>query len=299
MDNATITLGATPEIRTHHRIGWRTFARRNLMGLTGVAILLFLILTAIIGPYLVPASPTSIEFDAFLRPSAAHPFGTDLLGRDVFSRVIYGARISLGIGFAAVAIGSLGGSLVGVIAAYFGGWVDYVIQRLIEVVMAFPALVLLIILAAVFGASVRNVILILGIYAIPIMARVVRSIVLSEREQPYVEAARSLGATNGRVLLVHVFPSVLPLAGILSALSLGSLILAEAGLSFLGLGVPAPTPSWGADLGGPARTYFQQAPWLAIFPGLAVSITILGANMLAEAVRDIIDPFSSGMNAGK
>jgi peptide/nickel transport system permease protein len=291
MRSADMTLEMAGEIRPHH-IGLITRVRRRLMGVTGAAILGFLILTAIIGPFVVPYDPQSIEFSAFQKPSLEHPFGTDKLGRDVFARIIYGARISLGIGIAATAMASIGGTLLGVVSAYFGGWVDYLIQRLVEVVMSFPALILLIILSAALGPSIRNVILILGIAAIPIMSRLVRSIVLSEKQQPYIEAARSLGASNTRILFVHLLPSTLPLAGILASLSLGLMILAEAALSFLGLGVPVPNPSWGADMSGNARDYFQQAPWLAIFPGLAISLTILGANLVGEAVRDIIDPFA-------
>jgi peptide/nickel transport system permease protein len=291
MRSEAMALETGLEIKRHH-IGVMTRVRRRLMGTMGAAILGFLLLTAIIGPFVVPYGPQSTEFASFQKPNLEHPFGTDRLGRDVFARVIYGARISLGIGIAATAIASIGGTLVGVVSAYFGGWVDYVIQRSVEVVMSFPALILLIILAAAIGASIRNVILILGIGAIPIMSRLVRSIVLSEKEQPYIEAARSLGASNRRILFVHVLPSTLPLAAILASLSLGMMVLAEAALSFLGLGVPVPNPSWGADMSGNARDYFQQAPWLAIFPGLAISLTVLGANLVGEAVRDIIDPFA-------
>ena len=291
MRSAEMTLEMAGEIRPHH-IGLITHVRRRLMGVTGAAILGFLILTAVVGPFVVPYDPQSIEFSAFQKPGLDHPFGTDKLGRDVFTRVIYGARISLGIGIAATLMASIGGTLLGVVSAYFGGWVDYLIQRLVEVVMSFPALILLIILSAALGPSIRNVILILGIAAIPIMSRLVRSIVLSEKQQPYIEAARSLGASNRRILFMHVLPSTLPLVGILASLSLGFMILAEAALSFLGLGVPVPNPSWGADMSGNARDYFQQAPWLAIFPGLAISLTILGANLVGEAVRDIIDPFA-------
>lgn len=262
------------------------------MGMMGASILGFLLLVAIVGPFVAPYDPQSIDNKAFIRPNIEHPFGTDKLGRDIFSRVIYGARISLGIGIAATAIASIGGTIVGVVSAYFGGWVDYVVQRMVEVVMCLPALILLIVLASVWGASIRNVILILGIAAIPIMSQLVRSIVLSEKEQPYIEAARSLGASNTRILFVHVLPSTLPLAAILASLSLGAFILAEAGLSFLGLGVPPPNPSWGADMSGSARDYFQKGPWMAIFPGLAISLTILGANLVGEAIRDIIDPFA-------
>jgi len=291
MRSAGMTLETAAEVRTHH-VALATRLRRRLMGVMGASILGFLILIAVAAPLVAPYDPQSIEFDSFQKPSLDHPFGTDKLGRDVFSRVIYGARISLGIGIAATAIASIGGTLVGVVSAYFGGWVDYLIQRMVEVVMCLPALILLIVLAAVLGQSIKNVILILGIAAIPIMSRLVRSIVLSEKEQPYIEAARALGASNMRILFVHVFPSTLPLAAILASLSLGIFILAEAGLSFLGLGVPVPNPSWGADMSGSARDYFQKGPWLAIFPGLAISLTILGANLVGEAIRDIIDPFA-------
>jgi peptide/nickel transport system permease protein len=290
MYSAEITMERAIDIRRH--VGVVRRLRRRSMGVMGVSILGFLALTAIVGPFLLPYDPQSIKFDSFIRPGLTHPFGTDMLGRDVFTRVVYGARISLGIAVAATAIASIGGTLLGVVSAYFGGWVDYVLQRLVEVIMCLPNVILLIVLAAVLGASIRNVILILGIAAIPVMSRLVRSIVLSEKERPYIEAARSLGASNRRILFIHVLPSTFPLAAILASLSLGAFVLAEAGLSFLGLGVPVPNPSWGADMSGNARSYFQQAPWLAIFPGLAISFTILGANLVGEAVRDIIDPFA-------
>ena len=226
--NAAAMAVETVTVRPN-RIGIMRRVRRRLMGTIGASILGFLALTAIIGPFVAPYDPQSIDSPAFVKPGLEHPFGTDNLGRDVFSRVIYGARISLGIGIVATAIASIGGTLVGVVSAYFGGWVDYVVQRMVEVVMCLPALILLIILAAIWGASIKNVILILGIAAIPIMSRLVRSIVLSEKEQPYIEAARSLGASNMRILFIHVFPSTLPLAAILASLSLGIFILAEAG----------------------------------------------------------------------
>jgi peptide/nickel transport system permease protein len=208
---------------------------------------------------------------------------------------VYGARISLGIGFAAVAIGVLGGALLGVVSGYFSGSLDYLMQRMIEVVMAFPLLVLLLIMVAAVGASVQNVTLIIGIVMVPIMSRIVRAIVLAEKELPYIDAARSLGATDLRIVFLHLLPSVFPLLGILASIALGGAIMAEAALSFLGLGVPPPNPAWGSDMSGNARDYFQAAPWLAIFPGLALSLTILGANLLAEAVRDVVDPFRQGM----
>jgi peptide/nickel transport system permease protein len=295
---AELTLEAFPDARPR-RVGWRTLARRRVMGLTGVAILVFLALVAAVGPYLVPHDPYSMDARSLQRPTLEHPFGTDKLGRDVLARVVYGSRTSLEIGFAAVAIGVLGGVLVGVVSAYFRGALDYLLGRLTEVILSFPLMVLLLLIAAVVGPSVKAVIFIMGLVTVPILSRVVRSIVYSEREQPYIEAARSLGAGNTRILFIHLLPSVIPLAAILAALSLGGMILAEASLSFLGMGVPPPNPSWGADMSGNARDYFQQAPWLAIFPGLALSLTILGANLLAESVRDIVDPFAKQAGPGR
>lgn len=292
MAEAQIALEVLPERR---RWRPRVILRRHLMGVTGVAILVFLGLVALAAPVIAPSGPLSQDAPALERPSLSHPFGTDLLGRDVFSRVLHGARISLGIGFAAVTIGVVGGCLIGVVSGYFGGSLDYLMQRLVEVILAFPLLILLLVIVAAVGASVQNVILVIGIVMAPFMSRIVRAIVLAEKELPYIEAARSLGASDMRILFRHLLPSVFPLAGILASIALGGVIMAEAGLSFLGLGVPPPNPSWGTDMSGNARDYFQQAPWLAVFPGLALSLTILGANLLAEAVRDVVDPFGQGM----
>lgn len=292
MAEAELFLETLPERRR-----WRPqlVLQRHLIGVIGVGLLLFLGLVAIAAPVIAPYDPLSQDAPALEKPTLSHPFGTDRLGRDVFSRVVYGARISLGIGFAAVSIGVLGGALLGVVSGYFSGSIDYLMQRLVEVVMAFPLLVLLLIMVAAVGASVQNVILIIGVVMVPLMSRIVRAIVLAEKELPYIDAARSLGATDLRIVFLHLLPSVFPLLGILASIALGGAIMAEAALSFLGLGVPPPNPAWGSDMSGNARDYFQAAPWLAIFPGLALSLTILGANLLAEAVRDVVDPFRQGM----
>jgi peptide/nickel transport system permease protein len=299
VSEAVETLEAQPGLR-HRGIGLRTRLRRNMPGVIGVCILVFLGLVAAVGPYVVRHDPLSQNAPSFQRPSLSldHPFGTDRLGRDVLSRVISGARTSLQIGFLAVTVAVLGGCFFGVISGYFGGWVDYLIQRVVEVVISIPALILLIVVSAAVGSSVRNVTILLGIMGIPILTRVARSIIFSEKEQLYIEAARALGASNKRILFVHLFPSIIPLAGILAALALGGMILAEAALSFLGVGVPPPNPSWGADMSGNARDYFQHAPWLAIFPGLALSLTILGANLVAETIRDLIDPYAQRQGMG-
>lgn len=280
-----------PALPERHRPRPQVILRRHVMGMAGVAILLFLGVVALAAPLIAPSGPLDQDAPALERPSLSHPFGTDLLGRDVFSRVVHGARISLGIGFAAVAIGVLGGCLLGVVSGYFGGWVDYLMQRMVEVILAFPLLILLLIIVAAVGASVQNVILVIGIVMAPFMSRIVRAIILAEKELPYIEAARAVGASDARIVFRHLLPSVVPLAVILASIALGGVIMAEAAMSFLGLGVPPPNPSWGADLSGNARIYFQHAPWLAIFPGLALSLTIVGANLLAEAVRDVVDPF--------
>ena len=303
MREAIETLEAPEELQPRG-ISLRTRMRRNMTGVIGAGILLFMVFVALAGPYIVPDDPLSMDAPSFVKPSLSldHPFGTDKLGRDVLSRVVSGARTSLRIGFLAVAMAVLGGCFFGVISGYFGGWVDYLIQRLVEVAISIPALVLLIVLSAAladkFGSGINLVTVVLGILGIPILTRVVRSIIFSEKEQLYIEAARSLGATNRRILFVHLFPSVVPLAGILAALALGGMILAEAALSFLGVGVPPPNPSWGADMSGNARDYFQHAPWLAIFPGIALSLTILGANLVAETIRDLIDPYAQRQGVG-
>lgn len=273
----------------------RIIFRRHLMAVAGVTLLVALGVVAAAAPVIAPAGPLDQSAPALESPTLGHPFGTDLLGRDVFSRVVYGARLSLGIGFASVTIGVVAGCLIGVVSGYFGGSVDYVVQRLVEVVLAFPLLILLLVIVAAVGASVQNVIFVIGLVMAPFMSRIVRAIILAEKELPYIEAARAIGATDGRILFRHLLPSVIPLAMILASIALGGAIMAEAGLSFLGLGVPPPNPSWGADLSGNARTYFRQAWWLAVFPGLALSLTILGANLLAEAVRDVVDPFGQAM----
>lgn len=279
---------------------WRRVRRRGI-AVVGVILLVSVGLTAAVGPYFLPYGPVAQpqESASFEGPSPDHPFGTDKLGRDVLARVVHGARVSLGIGFAAVVIGVAAGTLLGVVSAYYGGSIDYLLQRLVEVTLAFPAIVALIVMAAAVGSSTRNIILILAVYSTPGLARIVRSIVVAEREQPYIEAARSLGASNSRILFRHLVPSTFPLAGILASLLLGTMILAEASLSFLGLGVQEPNASWGADMNR-AREYLSSGFWwLAVFPGVALSLTILSANLIADAVRDIVDPFSKQWAAGR
>jgi peptide/nickel transport system permease protein len=263
---------------------------RHKMGLAGLAILACLVLVALAAPAIAPYHPNEQTDQQLAPPTLSHPFGTDHLGRDVFSRVVFGARISLGVAFTSVAIGVSGAVFLGLVCGYMGGWVDYALQRIAEVFMAFPLFILLIIVAAALGPSIRNVILILGIAIVPPLSRLFRAVVLGQRDQQYVEAARCIGASEVRVMVRHVLPGLLPLALVMASMLVGFMVLAEAALSFLGLGVPPPNPAWGADLSGSARQYFREAPWIAIFPGLGLTLTVTASTMLGEAVRDVADP---------
>lgn len=262
---------------------------RNPLGLAGLLIVLTLLVVGAFAPLIAPYGVNQQTFRPFMDPSWAHPFGTDKFGRDIMSRVIYGARISLLVGFLAVIGGTLAGTAIGIASGYFGGAVDNAIQRVVETVMAFPGLILLLLIISVVGPSVRNVVVVIGIGIVPGVARVVRGATLAQRHSAYVEAAEALGASPLRILVRHVAPNVAPLAIVIATTLLGGAILAEASLSFLGLGVPEPNPSWGADVNA-ARNSFPMHLWWAFFPGLAIGLTVLGFNFVGDALRDILDP---------
>jgi peptide/nickel transport system permease protein len=268
--------------------------RRHPLGLLGLVILLIVALAAVTAPLTAPYDPQDTGFTLLEGPSWAHPFGTDRVGRDVLSRVMYGAQMSLLVGVASVALGTVVGSAIGLLSGYLSGWSDTVIQRVIDVLMAFPYLVLALFIVAVFGKGTGILIVVIAIAIVPGVTRVVRGSVLSERERDYVIAARALGSSDLRVMFRHILPNVLSPIIVIGTTLLAGAVLAEAALSFLGLGIPPPTPSWGADLSGEARTYFELAPWMAIFPGVALSLTVLGFNFLGDAVRDILDPRMRG-----
>jgi peptide/nickel transport system permease protein len=256
----------------------------------GALIVLLTVVGAIIAPWAVPYDPSGQELALRLeRPSLAHPFGLDELGRDILSRVLAGARISLFVGLTVVGISSVLGVMLGSIAGYFGGWLDDVISRTIDVLMAFPGILLAIALVAVLGPSLTNVVMALSVIGWVGYARLVRGQVLKARELEFVQAARALGAGTTRILLRHVVPTTMPAVMVQATLGMAGAILAEASLSFLGLGVQPPTPSWGTMLNG-GRLHLLDAPHLTIFPGAAIAALVLGFNFLGDGLRDALDP---------
>jgi peptide/nickel transport system permease protein len=272
----------------------RDVARRpaGLFGLTVVAALLVLVVFA---PLLAPYDPAQQDIQERLQgPSSAHPFGTDELGRDLLSRIIFGTRVALGVAFPAVIGALLVGLVIGTLAGYLGGRVDGALLVVMDALQAFPAVVLALALVAVLGASTRNVIIVILVSFAPGYARVARALVLSVKENPFVEAERALGAPGARVVLVHILPNILAPLFILLAMDLPSAIAVEAGLSFLGVGVQPPTPSWGVILAdGFVRV--RDTPWPVLWAGLALMVTTLGFTMLGETLRDIIDPRVAGL----
>jgi peptide/nickel transport system permease protein len=262
---------------------------RNPLGLAGLLLVLTLVVVGSLAPFIAPHGQNEMTFVPFQGPTWGHPFGTDKLGRDILSRVIFGARISLAVGFISVVGGTTAGTIIGIVSGYFGGWVDNLIQRIADTVMSFPGLILLLIIISVLGPSIDNVVIVIGIGIIPGVSRVVRGAVLAEKQNAYIEAAQAMGASSFRVLFRHLMPNVMPLAIVIATTLLGGAILAEASLSFLGLGVPPPNPSWGADV-SLARNTFPIHVWWAFFPGLAIALTVLGFNFLGDALRDILDP---------
>jgi peptide/nickel transport system permease protein len=256
----------------------------------GAAVVMLAVVAALVGPWVVPYNPASQQLSLRLeRPSVHHPFGLDELGRDIFSRVLAGARISLLVGLTVVGISTTVGVLLGSIAGYFGGWIDDLISRGIDVMMAFPGILLAIALVAVLGPSLTNVVLALSVIGWVGYARLVRGQVLRAREFEFVQAARALGASTARILLRHVIPTTMPAVTVQATLGMAGAILAEAALSFLGLGVQPPTPSWGTMLNG-GRLHLLDAPHLTIFPGAAIALLVLGFNFLGDGLRDALDP---------
>ncbi|MGH2586690.1 MAG: ABC transporter permease [Dehalococcoidia bacterium] len=276
--------------RSRRPVLWR-FASARPVAAVSLVVLCLLVLLAAFASMIAPYDPIDPSVGASVqRPSQAHLFGTDNLGRDVFSRTVWGARTSLFVGAMSVSLALAIGTAAGVLSAYWGGATDLTVMRLVDIVMSLPTLVLALVIVAVLGPSVMNVIWAVTIGFWPVVARVMRSSALSIKQQPYIEAARTLGAGHGRVVLRHILPNVMPILIVYAATVLGGAILAEGSLSFLGVGTPPPQPSWGQDLSGTGRTLMITAPWLVLFPSLALSVTILSVNLLADGLRDHLDP---------
>jgi peptide/nickel transport system permease protein len=249
------------------------------------------VFAAVFAPVISPIDPFSTNArDSLAPPGGAHLLGADMMGRDLLSRLIHGARISLAVALGATALGSGLGTLVGLASGYVGGWFDTIVQRIAEIMQSLPLLVLALVISASLGPSLPNTIFAIAIPLIPNVARVIRSSTLSLREMPFVEAAHAIGMSDTRIALLHVLPNTLAPLIVLATAQLGSTILTEASLSFLGLGVPEPYPSWGRMLSESAAEYMRTAPWLVIFPGIAISLVVFGSNLLGDAVRDLLDP---------
>jgi peptide/nickel transport system permease protein len=269
----------------------RQFARRNPLGAAGGVIIIVMLLVAIFADVIAPYNPVANAFDHMHEgPSLEYWFGTDQFGRDVFSRIVYGARTGLTVGFVSSVVGASIGLIFGVASAYFGGRIDLIFQRVLDVFMAFPIIILALAVIAIFGTGTQNVIIAITIPFIPRCARVVRSTALAIREMPYVDAARACGFGNTRIILRHMVPNVMAPFLIMITAFVGQAILLEASLSYLGLGVQEPTPAWGLMLQGGAEEYAESAPWIAVFPGIAISLAVFGFSLFGDAVRDELDP---------
>lgn len=263
---------------------------KNKLALSGLTFIFFIFFVAIFSSYVAPYDPYKINvYKVLTPPSKEHPFGTDELGRDVFSRVVYGARVSLEVGFLAMGIAIFTGTILGAIAGYYGGWIDTIIMRLVDVMLAFPTLFLILAVVAVLEPSIYIIMVVIGLTGWMDVARLVRAEVLSLKEREFVLAARAIGASAGRIIFKHILPNAIYPVIVAATFSVGGAILIESGLSFLGLGIQPPEPSWGGIL-SVGKDYITVAWWLSVFPGVAIFLTVLSFNLLGEALRDAIDP---------
>ena len=283
--------GTRRAARPHHRSWIARFARQHPVGAAGGAVMLLVVLAAVSATAVSTHDPVRTDAaHTFVPPGRSHWLGTDYLGRDIYSRIIHGARVSLIVGIATSALGAIAGGAVGLASGYVGGPADLAIQPVLDIMQGFPLLVLALVMTATLGPSLTTVIVAISIPFVPRIARVVRATTLSIREASYVEAARALGASRVRVTLRHILPNTLAPLIVMATAQLGNAILVEASLSYLGLGVPEPYPSWGRMLSVSAAEFAQRAPWLVIFPGLAISLVVFASNLLGDGLRDFLDP---------
>jgi peptide/nickel transport system permease protein len=267
------------------------FARQRPLGAVGALIILIMILTALLAGLIAPYNPLATNYAAMLQaPSSVHWFGTDSFGRDVLTRILYGSRTALWVGFSSSILGASLGAILGVGSAYFGGRVDLLFQRLMDILLSFPLIVLALVVVAVLGTGTENVILAIMVPMVPRCALVLRSSALSLRETPFVEASRALGTGHARIIFRHMLPNVMAPYLILLTAFLGQAILLEASLSFLGLGVAEPQATWGLMLRGAAVEFAERAPWMAIYPGIAISLSVFAFNLFGDSLRDALDP---------
>src|SRR6059036_1146322 len=288
----TSTFAGQPAAESQGWLGELVAAlRRNPLGVVSAGLIVLLALTATFADVVAPYDPLAPQPEIRLaRPSAAHPFGTDDIGRDVFSRVIYGSRISLWVGLLAVGIGTAVGMWIGLLCGYCEGRLDLVLQRVMDAIQAIPGLVLALAIVSVLKPSTTNAMLAIAMVIIPGNSRIVRGAVLSAKQNRYVEAAQAMGCRHPRIILSHILPNVTAPILVIASIWLGNAILIEATLSFLGVGTQPPTPSWGLMLSSTGRAFMEQAPWLAIFPGLAISLAVFGFNLFGDTLRDAWDP---------
>ena len=269
-----------------------TFARRKPLGAAGALLILLAVFLALLAPALAPYNPIEIHYGKQFRPPGGEfLLGTDNYGRDVLSRLLYGARVSLYVGIASVALGVTGGSLLGLVSGFWAGSpFDTALQRVVDALMAFPTIIMALIISIALGSSVNSVVIAISLAFGPDAQRVLRSAALSVREAQYVEAARAIGCSTPRILFLHILPQCIPHYLIIATALLGQAIIVESAISFVGAGPPPPTPTWGNMLSEAVRFYAERAPWLVVWPGLAISLTVYGFNLLGDAVRDVLDP---------
>ena len=292
-------LGELRSQATHYRHSLIRFAARKPLGAVGLAVLALWAIVAVLAPLVTPGhDPYAQDYTIALEgPGGANWLGTDQFGRDLYARLVYGSRLSLFIAFTSVGIGATLGLLAGTVSGYLGRWVDGFMMRVVDVLLAFPALMLVLALMAVLGTGIEKIVIVLAVVSTPWTMRVIRGQVLSTKQNLYVEAARAVGASSGRIMLRHILPNVMATYLIIATSLLGFFILTEATLSFLSLGVPPPHPSWGRMLSGGAQSYAQTAPWLVLFPGIAITSLVMSFNLLGDALRDLWDPRLRGEQA--